>query len=70
MLGKSIWHNLLTGLSTSCARTLMWSDCFLVYSTTKSPNEVAFQIFLDGWPGLDEMDFHVHKAKSRKEKTE
>ena len=38
----------------------------LVYSTTKSSNEAAFQIFLDRWPGLDKLDFQVHKAKSRK----
>ena len=42
----------------------------LVYSTTKSPNEAAFQIFLNRWPSLDKLDFQVHKAKSRKEKTE
>ena len=42
----------------------------LVYSTIKSPNEVAFQIFLDRWPTLDKLDFQVHKTKSRKEKTE
>ena len=41
----------------------------LVYGTTKSPNEVVFQIFLDRWPSLDKLDFQVHKAKSRKEKT-
>ena len=42
----------------------------LVYSTTKSPNEAAFQIFLDRWPRLDKLEFKVLKAKSRKEKTE
>ena len=41
----------------------------LVYGTTKSPNEVAFQIFLYRWPSFDKLDFQVHKAKSRKEKT-
>ena len=49
---------------------LCGAAAFLVYSTTKSPNEVAFQIFLDRWPSLDKLDFQVHKAKSRKEKTE
>ena len=49
---------------------LCGATAFLVYSTTKSPNEAAFQIFLDRWPGLDKLDFQVHKAKSRKEKTE
>ena len=40
----------------------------LVYSTTKSPNEAAFQIFLNRWPGFDKLSFQVHKAKSRNEK--
>ena len=42
----------------------------LVYSTTKSPNEAAFQILLDCWPDLDKLDFQMHNAKSMKEKTE
>ena len=44
----------------------------LVYtsSTAKSPNVAAFQIFFDRCPGLDKLDFQVHKAESRKEKTE
>ena len=49
---------------------LCGAAAFLVYSTTKSPNEVAFQIFLDRWTSLDKVDFQVHKAKSRKGKTE
>ena len=48
---------------------LCGASASLVYSTAKSPNEVAFQIFLDRWPGLDKLDFQEHKAKSRKEKT-
>lgn len=50
----------------------MWSGCFFGYSrpTTKSPNEAAFQVLLDRWPALDKLDFQVHKAKCRKEKTE
>ena len=49
---------------------LCGAAAFLVSSITKSPNEAAFQIFLDRWPSVDKRDFQVHKAKSRKEKTE
>ena len=40
----------------------------MVYNTAKSSNDAAFQILLDRWPGLDKLDFQMHKAKSRKEK--
>ena len=40
----------------------------LVYNTTKSSNDAAFQILLDRWFGLDKLDFQMHKAKNRKEK--
>ena len=40
----------------------------LVYNTTKSSNDAAFQILFDCPTGLDKLDFQVRKVKSRKEK--
>ena len=54
------------GPKLECYGTV-WSGCFF---TTKSSNEPAFHIFLYRWPGLDKLDFQVHKAKSTKEKNE
>ena len=42
--------------------------CF--YGMTKLSNEAALQILFNGWPCLNNLDFQVHKASSRKEKTE
>ena len=70
-LERAFGNNLL---QLACQRHVLELLCgaaaSLVYSKTKLLNEAAFQILLNGWPGLDKLDFQVHKAKNRKEKTE
>ena len=52
----------------------MWSilrlNDSMIYSITKSPNEAVFQVLVNRWSVLDKLNFHVYKAKCRKEKTE
>ena len=42
----------------------------MIYSITKSPNEAVFQVLASRCSVLDKFNFHVHKAKCRKEKIE